>query len=122
MSTLFVKGKKLYRIPAQGKVKGVCAGIAEYLDIPVQLLRVIVVLSMFFGLFFFTLIAYFGLTLLLDEMPDNLRGDRGEETPGAQALLQQLSQQLNGCEASLRNMERYVTSETFSVRSRFRQL
>lgn len=121
MSGVTIKGKKLYRIPARGKVKGVCAGVAEYLDIPVRLVRVIVVLSMFFGLCFFTLIAYFGLAFLLDEMPDEL--DRnGERAPTAHQLLDQLGAELNGGEASLRNMERYVTSETFSVRSRFRQL
>lgn len=38
-------GKKLWRIPQQGKVKGVCAGIAHYLEIPVTLVRVIVVLD-----------------------------------------------------------------------------
>ena len=29
--------KKLWRIPQQGMVKGVCAGIAHYLDVPVKL-------------------------------------------------------------------------------------
>ncbi|WLS77009.1 envelope stress response membrane protein PspC [Erwinia pyri] len=121
MSGVTIKGKKLYRIPARGKVKGVCAGIADYLDIPVRLVRVIVVLSMFFGLFMFTLIAYFGLAFVLDEMPDNLQNN-GERPPTAHELLDKLSRELNGGETSLRNMERYVTSETFSVRSRFRQL
>jgi len=120
MSGVTIKGKKLYCIPARGKVKGVCAGIADYLDIPVRLVRVIVVLSMFFGLFMFTLIAYFGLAFVLDEMPDNLQ--KGEQAPTAHELLDKLSRELNGGETSLRNMERYVTSETFSVRSRFRQL
>ena len=37
--------KKLWRIPQQGMVKGVCAGIAQYLDVPVKLVRILVVLS-----------------------------------------------------------------------------
>ncbi|MDU7807915.1 MAG: PspC domain-containing protein, partial [Serratia marcescens] len=49
--------KKLYRVPEEGMVKGVCAGLAHYLDVPVRLIRVMVVLSLFFGLFFFTLVA-----------------------------------------------------------------
>ena len=49
--------KKLYRVPEEGMLKGVCAGLAHDFDGPVRLIRVIVVLSMFFGLFFFTLIA-----------------------------------------------------------------
>ena len=82
--------KKLWRIPQQGMVRGVCAGIANYFDVPVKLVRILVVLSIFFGLALFTLVAYIILSFALDPMPDN--------------------------------MERYVTSDTFTLRSRFRQL
>ena len=37
--------KKLWRIPQQGMVRGVCAGIANYFDVPVKLVRILVVLS-----------------------------------------------------------------------------
>lgn len=121
MSGVTIKGRKIYRIPSQGKLKGVCAGIAEYLDIPVTLVRVIVVLSLFFGLFLFTLVAYFGLAFVLDEKP--LGADSSPDAPlSATQLLDKLDAELNGNETSVRNMERYVTSESFSVRSRFRQL
>ena len=112
--------KKLYRIPARGKVKGVCAGIADYLDIPVRLVRVIVVLSMIFGLFMVTLVAYFILAFVLDEKPAGTEQD--QQAPTAHMLLDRLEAELKGGEANLRDIERYVTSETFSVRSRFRQL
>ncbi len=39
--------KKLWRIPQQGMVRGVCAGIANYFDVPVKLVRIPVVLSIF---------------------------------------------------------------------------
>lgn len=39
--------KKLYRVPEEGMLKGVCAGLAHYFDIPVRLIRVMVVLSLF---------------------------------------------------------------------------
>lgn len=38
--------KKLWRIPQRGMVKGVCAGIAQHLDVPVKLVRLITVLAM----------------------------------------------------------------------------
>lgn len=44
--------KKLWRMPQKGMVRGVCAGIADYLDVPVKLVRILVVLSIFFGLAF----------------------------------------------------------------------
>ncbi|PZT63416.1 envelope stress response membrane protein PspC, partial [Escherichia coli] len=46
--------KKLWRIPQQGMVRGVCAGIANYFDVPVKLVRILVVLSIFFGLALFS--------------------------------------------------------------------
>ncbi|MCU6172557.1 PspC domain-containing protein, partial [Enterobacter bugandensis] len=30
--------KKLYRVPEEGMLKGVCAGLAHYFDIPVRLI------------------------------------------------------------------------------------
>ncbi|NIG20648.1 envelope stress response membrane protein PspC [Pantoea sp. Al-1710] len=114
-----MNGRKLWRIPQQGKVRGVCAGLAEYLDIPVRLLRVIVVLSLFFGLFMFTVVAYFILGFVLDEKPADAPG---QHTPTARDLLDELETSLKSDERNVRDIERYVTSETFSVRSRFRQI
>ena len=83
--------KKLWRIPQQGMVKGVCAGIAHYLDVPVKLVRILVVLS-------------------------------GEQQPSSGELLDAVDRELAASEKRLREMERYVTSDTFTLRSRFRQL
>lgn len=44
----------------------------DYLDVPVKLVRILVVLSIFFGLAFFTVVAYIVLSFVLDPMPDNL--------------------------------------------------
>lgn len=118
MSSLNAK-RKLWRLPEQGKLMGVCAGLADYLDIPVRLIRVIVVLSLFFGLFMFTLVAYLVLGFVLDPKPADAPDER---PPSASELLDQLAEALNRDEKSVREIERYVTSETFSVRSRFRQL
>jgi phage shock protein C len=51
-------------------VRGVCAGLAHYLDVPVKLVRVVTVLSIFFGLAFITLVAYIILSFVLDPMPE----------------------------------------------------
>ncbi|WP_312242837.1 envelope stress response membrane protein PspC [Pantoea sp.] len=119
MSSMTFKGRKLWRLPEQGKLMGVCAGLADYLDIPVRLIRVIAVLSLFFGLFMFTVIAYLFLGFVLDVKPADASDERA---PSAAELLDQLDEALNRDERSVRDIERYVTSETFSVRSRFRQL
>ena len=42
---------KLWRIPQQGMVRGVCAGIANYFDVPVKLVRILVVLSVIIAVY-----------------------------------------------------------------------
>lgn len=113
-------GRKLWRIPEKGMLKGVCAGIAQYLDVPVKLVRLIVVLSMIFGLFFFVLVAYIALTFILDPM--SYGADREKPQPTNSDLLNEVDAQLAEGEQRLRSMERYITSDTFTLRSRFRQL
>ena len=112
--------KKLWRIPQQGMVRGVCAGIANYFDVPVKLVRILVVLSIFFGLAFITFVAYIVLSFVLDPMPDGELA--AESAPTSNDLLNAVDEQLAAGEKRLREMERYVTSDTFTLRSRFRQL
>lgn len=112
--------KKLWRIPQQGMVRGVCAGLAHYLDVPVKLVRVVTVLSIFFGLAFITFVAYIVLSFVLDPMPDGELA--AESAPTSNDLLNAVDEQLAAGEKRLREMERYVTSDTFTLRSRFRQL
>ena len=112
--------RKLYRLPQQGKLKGVCAGIAWYFDVPVLLVRAITVLSLFCGLFMITLVVYAILASVLDEMPQETQ--QQTERKNATQQLAEAAQLLAESERRLRDMERYVTSDTFSVRSRFRQL
>jgi phage shock protein C len=111
-----ISGRKLWRIPEKGMVKGVCAGIAQYLDVPVKLVRLITVLAMVFGLFFFVLVAYIALTFILDPMPAGASQEKPQ--PTNRDLLDEVDAQLAAGEQRLRSMERYITSDTF----RFRQL
>ena len=112
--------KKLWRIPQQGMVRGVCAGLAHYLDVPVKLVRVVTVLSIFFGLAFITFVAYIVLSFVLDPMPEGELAAEG--APTSNDLLNAVDDRLAEGEKRLREMERYVTSDTFTLRSRFRQL
>ncbi|KER02066.1 envelope stress response membrane protein PspC [Photorhabdus temperata] len=111
--------RKLYRIPEKGKIKGVCAGLAYYFGVPVGLIRAMAILSLFFGLFGLVVIAYIVLVFVLDPAPVSYTEEAGFSV---QKLLNEADYQLKAGELRLRQMERYITSETFSVRSRFRQL
>lgn len=56
--------KKLYRLPKAGKIAGVCAGLADYLDIDVTLIRIVfVVLTLASG--GFGLIVYLILAIVM---------------------------------------------------------
>ena len=41
--------KKLYRIPEEGKIAGVCVGMGEYFDIDPVIVRLFFLLSLFMG-------------------------------------------------------------------------
>jgi len=113
-------GRSLYRVPQEGMIKGVCAGIAHYFDIPVAVVRVLAVVALFFGMFFITLVVYLVLAAMLPEAPVGRFDHPAGQT--ASQLLHQLSDDMAQNEQQLRQMERYITSETFNVQSRFRQL
>lgn len=93
-----------------GHGEGVCAGIAHYLDVPVKLVRIPWCCQSFWsGLF--TFVAYIVLTFVLDPMPDNVVS--GEQQPSSGELLDAVDRELAASEKRLREMERYVTSDTF---------
>lgn len=58
--------KRLYRVPSQGRIAGVCAGIAEYLDADVTLIRLLwIILSVVPGGIIGGLIAYIAAWLIM---------------------------------------------------------
>lgn len=118
--TTSVQGRKLWRIPEKGKIKGVCAGIAQYFDVPVKLVRLITILAFFLGLAFFVIVGYIALTFLLDPMPAD--SQQQKSYPSNRELLNAMDRELAAGEQRLRAMERYVTSDTYTLRSNFRKL
>ena len=61
------KKKKLYKNKAKAKLSGVCAGLAEYFDADVTLIRIILVIGAFATNFVPGLLAYIACALI---MPD----------------------------------------------------
>lgn len=41
-----IVNKKLTRIPSQGKIAGVCAGLAKYFEVDVTLVRIIFLIAL----------------------------------------------------------------------------
>ena len=59
---------ELYRNTRQGKIKGVCAGIADYFGWEAWLVRVLVVSGVLLGMQFF-IVVYIAAIFILDEKP-----------------------------------------------------
>lgn len=77
-----VSGRRLARIPSQGSIAGVCAGLAAYFNIDVTIVRVLwVILSIVPGTIVGGIIAYAIAWLLMPEAA------APEAAPGARRLL-----------------------------------
>lgn len=69
----------LYRDTRNGKILGVCAGIADYTGINVFWVRIGVIVSLFTPMSGITLPGYFIAGFLLNKKPDDLYVDRAEQ-------------------------------------------
>lgn len=82
--------KKLYRRPKEGKVFGVAAGLAEYFELDVTLLRIILVVLVFAGVGFIIPI-YLLLALLLPT--NDAEAKAGISTASVQSNFNELSRE-----------------------------
>jgi phage shock protein C len=62
------RGRELYRLPNEGKVAGVCAGIAEYFNLETWLVRIIMITGVLFSGAIFV-IGYIAAWFILDARP-----------------------------------------------------
>lgn len=61
--------KKLYKDPRNGRIMGVCAGVADYLDISAGLVRFAAIIAVLFTWLWGGLFVYVALGLMLDAKP-----------------------------------------------------
>lgn len=112
---------RLYKNPRKGKCMGVCAGIADYFDIKVGVVRFLTVVgALVTGVWFFV-IAYFVLGFMLEPTPKDLYEDEKEEefwkqtrkAPDYSAA--ELRKRFRDIERRTSEMEAYVTSKRFRL-------
>lgn len=126
--------RELYRDTMNGKIGGVCAGLANYFNLEVWVVRILVISAGLLGGGFLIVLAYFAMMLMLEKQPyqyeQNIKTQRDhtlkskpwEQGQTANDLLQTLERDLNKVDMRIRNMEAYVTSETFKVNREFNKL
>ncbi|SMR99372.1 Phage shock protein C [Vibrio mangrovi] len=126
--------KALYRDPRQGKFSGVCAGLANYFELEVWLVRIIVLSATLLGGGFLVILAYIALSLMLEKQPEDyeqtiqmqrehkLKSRPWKQGASASQLLRNLDQELERVEEKVCQIEAYVTSDAFRVNKAFRNL
>ncbi|MFA0086431.1 envelope stress response membrane protein PspC [Vibrio sp. 10N.261.51.F12] len=126
--------RELYKDPINGKLTGVCAGLANYFGVEVWLIRILVISAALLGGSFLVLLAYIAMSLMLEKQPDNfvealktkqehsLKNKPWKQGQSAKDLLGTIEKDMDKIEDSLRTMEAYVTSDTYAVNREFSKL
>lgn len=112
---------RLYKDPKNGMFMGVCAGLANYMDLNVTFVRVGVVIGAIFTGFWLFVIGYLAFGFLLNPQPDDLYSDEEEEEFWRQTrkapdyTAAELRKRFRDIERRTANMEAYVTSKKFKL-------
>lgn len=129
-----MNNKELLRDTTNGKISGVCAGLANYLGLEVWLVRILVISAALLGGSFLVLLAYIALTLMLEKQPvqynqtmktqqeHKLKSKPWQQGQSPEALLNTLEREFDQLEGKIRSMEAYVTSDSFKVNREFKNL
>ena len=124
----------LYKDSQNGKIAGVCAGIAQYFSIEIWLVRILFITVGLLGGGFLAIIVYLALSLLLDKAPKQwqqqldeqhnhkLKSKPWQQGKNVQQLLTTLNADMQCMESKLQHIEAYVTSDTFKVTREFNNL
>jgi phage shock protein C len=126
--------RELFRDPVNGKITGVCAGIANYFEMEIWLVRILVISATLLGGGFLVILAYIGLSLMLEKQPavykeqrqqhkaHKLKSRHWEQGESASQLVKNLERDFGNIEQSVRSIEAYVTSEAYKVNKAFNDL
>ena len=126
--------RELYRDPINGKLSGVCAGLANYFGLEVWLVRIMVISAALLGGSFLVILAYLAMTFMIEKQPrryvDELKSKQEhtlkqkpwEQGQTPEFLLNTLESDFEKIERDVRNIEAYVTSDTFRVNREFKNM
>ncbi|MEI5639050.1 MULTISPECIES: envelope stress response membrane protein PspC [unclassified Pseudoalteromonas] len=121
--------RELYRDPSRGKIAGVCAGLSDYFNMELWLVRILFVTAVLLSGGPLFVVAYVACWFILDKretQPQKSTHDKDEDRvsvkfkvwqkgePPRQALFD-LKDRLGRLDNRIQSMERYVTSPEFTV-------
>lgn len=126
--------RELYRDTVNGKLTGVCAGLANYFSLEVWLVRILVISAALLGGSFLVILAYIAMTLMIEKQPPNyvesikaqqehkLKNKPWQQGQTPEMLLNTIEKDFAQLEGQIRDMEAYVTSDAFKVNKEFKSL
>lgn len=131
--------KELLRDDRNGKIAGVCAGLADYFGWELWLVRVVALASVLLGFGSFLPVLYFVGWIVLEkksvaetrkgtppvpkvERPVEVKTRIWQRGEAPKQALTHLQQQFDNIEMKLRNMERHVTSSKYQLNREFNRL
>ena len=129
MSTQPPSRTKFYLDKRNGKVMGVCAGLADYSGLDVTLVRILLMLAIFCGGAGVLIPAYFITGWIAEDQPRELEASTPEETKFWQGVRQSPSRTARDIKSRFRDIDRrlaqiehYVTIENRSLAREIEQL
>lgn len=123
----FRKDRKLYRNRRKGVIGGVCAGLSDYFEVDVKLVRILAIVCLVFTLQV-AFIAYWVAYFVLDVDPNSLTDKRGNvdarfhSSYERKAVFNGVHDRFTKVESRLRRLEAYVTSPSFKLSDEINKL
>lgn len=126
--------RELYRDTENGKISGVCAGLANYLSLEVWLVRISVISALLLGGTFLILLIYIALSFMIEKQPPNyveairsehehmLKNKPWQKGSSPELLLDRLERDFDNVEEKIQSIEAYVTSDAYQVNKEFKAL
>lgn len=123
----FNRSRKLYRNRKSGTIGGVCAGLADYFELDVRLVRIIAITCLIFTVQV-AFIAYWVAYFVLNDDPRTLTNEDGQlnskfnTSHERKAVLNSVYDRFTRVEQRLRDIEAHVTSPRYTLRDEIDKL
>lgn len=127
-----MSSRAFYRDTENGKLGGVCAGIAAAIGAEIWLIRLLFVSLFLFTGFFLAIVIYIIAWLLLERMPikkqqqnsiyanHSMKKKSWQQGHSAEQLLANISTELDDIDSNIQKIENYVTSSSFTIDRNFK--
>ena len=119
---------RLYKDPRNGRIMGVCAGIADYFDIRPGVIRLMALIGLFMSGFIPAICVYFLLGFVMSPKPDEIYEKPEEDKFWREARTKpdytsvDLRKRFESIDKRIQSMEAFVTSKQFRLSRELRDL